>query len=403
MSENLTAAAQALNAPEVLVEHSAEARAKASGTSVEEVLAAWAGGGAVSAAAPAEPEAPAPQPEPSAQPEASTEPETPAEEPAPAPSEAPSEPEPVVAAPEPPGRIAAAVEVEEESVEAEPLRVRARVAGRAGALVGAVIGVLLVVVSAPWTLPRVGLVGPEGDLGAGIDVVPGWLIAGSGLVSLLVGVSIGSMTRAFTGWRGRGMRLVSSRAATIASGGVVGALIGVLVGALVVGSGTVSALDETITSVSVASLLGWSVAGWAFGGWLIGVLVQAVGVPAGVEEDEAEESVAVRDRLRGAFALPVVALLSILLLVLPAAYVFIQFPAWAPLIGVFIAASILGFAGLSASRPGVRISAGEFLAAAAGVAVVVVIVLAVLTTQGAGHGTDEEHPEGEAATAMGVL
>lgn len=61
----LSAAAQALNAPEAIVQRSAEARSKATGVPVEEVLAAWAGGapapaggGASSSPAPA-PVAPA--------------------------------------------------------------------------------------------------------------------------------------------------------------------------------------------------------------------------------------------------------------------------------------------------------------------------------------------------------
>ncbi|MPZ51509.1 MAG: c-type cytochrome [Acidimicrobiia bacterium] len=54
---DLSAAAAAVGAPEELVQRSAEARAQANGTSVEEVLAAWAGGGSPAAAAPSEPEA----------------------------------------------------------------------------------------------------------------------------------------------------------------------------------------------------------------------------------------------------------------------------------------------------------------------------------------------------------
>lgn len=45
MNENLAAAAAALGAPEAIVLRSAEARAKATGMSIDEVLAAWAGGG----------------------------------------------------------------------------------------------------------------------------------------------------------------------------------------------------------------------------------------------------------------------------------------------------------------------------------------------------------------------
>lgn len=55
MSENLSAAAEALGIPEPLVQRSAEARAAETGADVEEILAAWAGGEAPAAAPAAEP------------------------------------------------------------------------------------------------------------------------------------------------------------------------------------------------------------------------------------------------------------------------------------------------------------------------------------------------------------
>ncbi len=60
MSELLEAAAQVVGAPPELVQRSAEARADADGVPVEEVLAAWAGGGAVPASAPVAPSPPVP-------------------------------------------------------------------------------------------------------------------------------------------------------------------------------------------------------------------------------------------------------------------------------------------------------------------------------------------------------
>lgn len=88
---SLSGAAEAMGIPEELVERSAEARAAESGTSVDEILAAWAGGETVESSAPAE--------EPKAEP--ATE-ETPVEEKAPAQEEAePSPPTPVVDTPEP--------------------------------------------------------------------------------------------------------------------------------------------------------------------------------------------------------------------------------------------------------------------------------------------------------------
>ena len=53
MNELLAKVAEILGAPETLVQRSAEARAEASGNTVEEVLQSWAGGEAIAASAPA--------------------------------------------------------------------------------------------------------------------------------------------------------------------------------------------------------------------------------------------------------------------------------------------------------------------------------------------------------------
>lgn len=85
---DVSAAAAAMNIPEDLVQRSAAARAAASGSSVDEVLAAWAGG----APAPASTPAPAVEPEPE-----------------PEPAEETPEPEPAAREPEPVGAPAAPV------------------------------------------------------------------------------------------------------------------------------------------------------------------------------------------------------------------------------------------------------------------------------------------------------
>ena len=58
MSELLAKVAEILGAPETLVQRSAEARAEASGNTVEEVLQSWAGGEAIAASAPVVEETP---------------------------------------------------------------------------------------------------------------------------------------------------------------------------------------------------------------------------------------------------------------------------------------------------------------------------------------------------------
>jgi mono/diheme cytochrome c family protein len=58
VGELLAKVAEILGAPETLVQRSAEARAEASGNTVEEVLQSWAGGEAIAASAPSAEEAP---------------------------------------------------------------------------------------------------------------------------------------------------------------------------------------------------------------------------------------------------------------------------------------------------------------------------------------------------------
>ncbi len=114
VSENLTRAAQAMGAPEVLVQRSAEARSQASGVPVEDILAAWAGGGSAPASssssaaspAPAPPPSPAPAPPPSSTPTpvaaaASVSAAEPEPEPEPAAAPAPD----VMAPPPPPSEV----------------------------------------------------------------------------------------------------------------------------------------------------------------------------------------------------------------------------------------------------------------------------------------------------------
>ena len=58
MSELLAKVAEILGAPESLVQRSAEARAEASGNTVDEVLQSWAGGESIASSAPPAAEAP---------------------------------------------------------------------------------------------------------------------------------------------------------------------------------------------------------------------------------------------------------------------------------------------------------------------------------------------------------
>lgn len=136
MSELSAAAAAALGIPEAIVQRSAAARAEETGMTVDEVLAAWAGGGDIPP-----PASPAP-----AEPEAAEEPAAPADEPAePVASPSPS-PTPVI-----------------ETPAASPVTATPSVSGKPPILVGEAdnpIAILVGAVGLFVALFLVGVVGP---------------------------------------------------------------------------------------------------------------------------------------------------------------------------------------------------------------------------------------------------
>ncbi|HSJ27042.1 MAG TPA: c-type cytochrome, partial [Acidimicrobiia bacterium] len=164
-------AADKMGVPEALVRRSAEARAKASGTSTDDILAAWAGGEAAPAAAApptSAPEAATPEP---ATPEPAT--ETP---PTPAPAAAPA------AAPtiEP---IPAATEVTPEEALAHPVVVTVPTMGITERTLAAIprwVAVVFILIPAFGLLYLSGsgsaAVCDDGDVRLGVDVVTGDLV-----------------------------------------------------------------------------------------------------------------------------------------------------------------------------------------------------------------------------------
>lgn len=384
---DLAAAAAALGIPEDLTSRSAAARAAANGTDTDSVIAAWAGGGSVATQAPA-PQTAAPTVEESIPTDAAPPADAPAD-----PQEAPVAAPVTVAEPQP---IAVMVETV-DPVEPVPLQHRIRVASRVGAGTGLVSALMIVLFSSSWLLARSGAVEAGDGFTTVVEVISGWIIVGSALVGIVAGIAIAAISRTVTSMSDRGMRLVSSPTVTAVTGAIAGGVSGALLGSIIVGTGSPSELDPAIQVVPVFASLLWLLFGWMAGGWAIGALVQSIGVPAGVHDHESEETDVVRKRLVSGFAIPAIAAVSIATFVIPLAWIFIQFPGFAPLLAVVVAVGILAFASLSASRPGMRISAGEFAAAAAGVGVVLLILVSVLLVQGVGHG-EEGHEADESGT-----
>jgi mono/diheme cytochrome c family protein len=175
MSEFLASAAEKMGVPEPLVRRSAEARAKASGASTDDILSAWAGGEAAPAAA----APPPPEPETSAQPEAATEtqpeptPQTPAQAPA---AQAPAP----AGAVEP---IAAPTEVTPEEALSHPVVVTVPTMGITERTLAAIprwVAVAFILIPAFGLLYLSGsgsaAVCDDGDVRLGVDVVTGNLV-----------------------------------------------------------------------------------------------------------------------------------------------------------------------------------------------------------------------------------
>jgi len=362
---DLAAAAAALGAPEAIVKRSAEARAKASGASVDDILNAWAGGGAAPAPAAPPPEADAP-------------PVAAATEPAPEERPAPIAPVDVPLAPAP----AAAVIEAEEPLEPEPLRARIRVAGRIGLATGALLGVLGWLVSSPWLLPNASIVGEEGDFSPAFLVDRGRVVLVTALLSLVFGAVVAALSRTITGWLSPANALVGRVGLQALAGAGLGLILGVAAGAVLNSFGLPVEGAENLIQLPVVPAMVVVVLGGALLGWLTAAAVQVVGVPAGVGEHEAGEVAAVQRRLGGAIGVPLAGLVALAVLVLPLALVLIESAhlseLGAPVLAIIASASILAFASLSASKPGMKISRGEFGFALGGIAVLLMIVMAVL-------------------------
>ena len=387
MSDYLTAAAQALSAPEAIVKRSAEARAKAGGMSVDEILAAWAGGATV---APAPVSTPAASPPSAAAATVETEPVAP-----PSPADVP---------PPVPSRTQAPVAAKkvEEIVVPASLRSRVRLAGRIGALAGAALGLIGSLLASPWLLPGSSVVGGEGNFAPAFEVSTRTFVLASALLSTVFGLIVTSLARTIPGWIDPGMALGGSAR----DSGLVGIGTGLVLG--LVGGGVVtSAFGVPVEGVEgrvvlpVLSALVLGLAGGAGLGWLTAAFVQAVSMPAGVP-DAAGEVAEVRSRLSAAISVPLAGLIALVLLVVPFAFVLIRSnrltSGGAAIIAVLAAASILAIAGLSASRPGMKISRGEFLLALTGIGVVLTIIVAVMLAQSEPH--EEGAPEAAEARAL---
>ncbi|HKY48899.1 MAG TPA: hypothetical protein VJQ79_13050 [Acidimicrobiia bacterium] len=392
MSDLLAQAAAALNAPEAIVKRSAEARARAGGLATDEVLAAWAGGGSVAATAP-----PATAPPPAAEP-AMVETQQ-SSSPAPAPAQAVEAPVAAVAVAEP--LIAEEVEIHEPVA----LGQRVRTAGRIGAWTGALLGLIGALIASTWLLTAASLDGAEGDFSPSVLVTGSRFVLGTALLSVVFGLIVATLSRTLTGWLRPGASLAGHQGVTRLIGAGVGLVLGLAAGSVLTSAfGVPVEGTEGLIMLPVLSALIVVLLGGAALGWITAALVQVVGVPASLFESESHEVDAVRARLGSAIGVPLAGVIALFVLVVPFAYVLIESnhmaSGGAAILAIIVSASILGIAGVSASRPGMKIRRGEFAVALGGIGVVILIIVAVFLARSEGDHEEEAPPESASASVL---
>ncbi len=369
-------------APDHLIERSAEARAAAQGTTVDEVLTAWSGGEALAPSPPA-----------------------PASELAPAEAEAPPAPAPADPIPhevpppafEPVAAVAfEAVEEEEEiePIDPAPLADRVRLGARVGAALGAVLGLVSFAAMAPLMLTRLSQTTAGGDPAGEVT----WTyVAATGVVWAVVGAIINVASRGMGRFRSPAYDTETRWVGSVFSGGFLGLVVGTAFGGVMYATSEASLSGTQLLAVSPLSIM-WTLLGWTVLGALIGGAGQAMAQPAALAGDEAEEARAVRKRITDGLAMPVLATLVIAVIVVSFGSLLLRFSGFAPLIAILVSIGTIGFAALMSSRPNLRVTKGEFLVAAAGVGVVL-MMLAVI----AAAVSDDDHEDGAGEPAGHAL
>jgi len=392
VSDLLNAAAEALGTPAEIVRRSAEARASANGTSSDDVLSAWAGGGAV--ATPSAPPQPAAESEPA--PEAET---IPAPEP-----EVPAPSFPSLPSASPAAAVAAVETLAELPLEPANIRDRLRTSSRVGTWTGAVFGLFAFVIAASSWGETASVTG-EDQLSPILISDSTDLLIGVALVSVVFGAVVASLARAAAGWANPAMQLASSKSSTAWVGGLLGLVLGVAAGAVLAnGFGTAIEGSEGLVQLPVLPTLLVMLIGGGVLGAITTLATQFFAVPVAVDDADRDEIRSVRRRLGGAIGIPTAGLMLLLLLVLPFAITLIESnhltSGGAAIIAILASAGVLGFASLAGSRPNMRISFGEFLVALAGIGVIIILVFAVLNNTGGGDEKEEPAPTSDATITL---
>ncbi|NND85187.1 MAG: hypothetical protein HKN46_08585, partial [Acidimicrobiia bacterium] len=189
-----------------------------------------------------------------------------------------------------------------------------------------------------------------------------------------------------------------------AIGLVAGGALGAVLGALLAGSATPDLVDPAIAALPVASAFFFVVIGGALLGALVGMISQATAIPAGLDDAERDDALAVRKRLVTGFLFPILVLAVIAVFVVAVGTIFLEFSALAPVTAVVISGSILTFGFLSGGRPQIKVGRTEVIVVLVALAIITYFMVRITgAIFGSGHGEEDGHSEEAIAVLLSLL
>jgi len=373
--------------PQMLVSRSAQARAEASGVSVNDVLNSWTGGEAIQAAPANETvsksqvvieDTPTPVEEQVDEPvEVIEDTPTPVEEQVDEPVEV-EEPENLVE------QIQTAVLIKEDLPPPVSISQKLLRSLKFGLGFGVIAGFVQGLLSSSYLYDGLILEAETQKLIAEYDAVSFVIIIS--LSTSFLGILNSLNVKKFLDSNFDGFGILTSDRESVFTGGGLGLVLGSSTAFFIINSvgQTIEPVlpdDPVINLITVGSAFWRVVILSTFVQAAISTLTMLLGVPKGLEDFEDSEAQKIRQRIVGSIVIPLGSIVVGGLIAVAIAQVFLNFHEYAPLFALIISAAILLFASVMSAAPKIKITRSEVLIASAGVLTLIVIIASVAASQ----------------------
>ena len=355
--------------PQMLVSRSAQARAEASGVSVNDVLNSWTGGEAIQAA-------PANETVSESQVVVEDTP-TPVEEQVDEPVEV-EEPENLVE------QIQTTVLIKEDLPPPVSISQKLLRSLKFGLGFGVIAGFVQGLLSSSYLYDGLILEAETQKLIAEYDAVSFVIIIS--LSTSFLGILNSLNVKKFLDSNFDGFGILTSDRVSVITGGGLGLVLGSSTAFFIINSvgQTIEPVlpdDPVINLITVGGAFWRVVISSTFVQAAISAFTMLLGVPKGLEDFEDSEAQKIRQRIVGSIVIPLGSIVVGGLIAVAIAQVFLNFHEYAPLFALIISAAILLFASVMSAAPKIKITKSEVLIASAGVLTLIVIIASVAASQ----------------------